>query len=121
MGQRFAVNMIGVGFSGNENVYIGTVAKFNDYISALMVIDESEDYNDIVNVVLTDVKQMWENASDINAFNHALNSYTKHRIMPFNIVMILEEKTADAVFEKVKANTLKFFKNIETIKKEKTI
>lgn len=121
MADRFAVNMIGVGFSGNENVYIGVVVKFNDYNSALMVVEPSDDYNDIVNTVLTDVKKMWDNASDINAFNHALNSYTKHRIMPFNIIQMLEEKSADAVYAKVQANTLKFFKNIETLKKEKTI
>jgi hypothetical protein len=120
MDTRFAVNMIGVGFSGNEVTYIAGVVKFNDYISALMVVEENEYLNDVAISLIQDIKAMWGNAADVNSFNHAIGRYTKHRILPFNLIQIVPATNADDTIELLKKNTMKMFKNIEIIKKDKS-
>ena len=118
---RFSVNMLGIGFTGNENVYIAGVIKFNDFITALMIVPENEAFNDTTNLLIRDIKKTWVKAYDVNAFNVMVNQLGKgrYRIMPFSIVHSTNTKDADKVIEELQEKCIKFFKQVEIYKKDK--
>jgi hypothetical protein len=113
--------MLGIGFVGNENVYIAGIVKFNDFITALMLVPENEIFNDITNQLIRDIKKTWQESTNVAAFNVKVNQLGKgrYRIMPFSIVHTTETKDADVVVEELKLKCIKFFKKVEVYKKDK--
>ena len=118
---RFSVNMLGIGFTGNENVYLAGAVKFNDFISALMIVPENEIFNDITNQVIKDIKTTWQNSANMAAFNMQINQLGKghYRLMPFGILHMTDAKDADVVIEELKVKCIKFFRKVDVLKKDK--
>jgi len=123
---KFAFSALGVGLVGNENVYFGALLRFNDHISALVIIRENELYNDIVNTMIGDVKQIWEGSYDFAAVMVKINKYSKYRIMPFSVPYAThnEQISVEQLAVECKNRCIKFFKEadifIKDTMKEKT-
>jgi len=118
---KFAFMTLGVGLSGNENVYFAAVVKYNDFKSALVIIKENDLYSDIVNTIIGDIKEMWNGSIDVDSFLVKANRYTKYRIMPFSITHHTENHkiTLDEVAVEAKNKAIKFFKEADILVKDK--
>jgi len=118
---KFSFMPLGLGLSGNENVYFGAVLKYNDFMSALVIIKENDLYSDIVNTVIGDIKEMWHGSYEIDGFLRKVNDYTKYRIMPFSITFQTENQkiTIDEVAVEAKNRSIKFFKEADILVKDK--
>ena len=117
---KFAFSALGVGFVGNENVYFGALLRFNDHTSALVIIRENELYNDIVNTVISDVKQMWNGSHDFAAVMSKINKYAKYRIMPFSVQYASQNDkiTVEQLAIECKNRCIKFFKECDILVKD---
>lgn len=117
---NFTFLALGVGLVGNENVYFGALLRFNDHTSALVIIRESDQYNDIVNTMIGDVKQMWENSYDFAAVMNKVNRYTKYRIMPFTVPYATQNEkiTVEQLAVECKNRCMKFFKEADILVKD---
>ena len=118
---NFSFNVLGVGLAGNENVYFATIIRYNDYMSALVILKENDLFSNIVNTIIGDVKETWEGAADVTAFVRRVNLYTKYRIMPFSISWATEndKMTIDEVAVEAKNRCLKFFTAADILIKDK--
>jgi len=118
---KFAFMTLGLGLSGNENVYFGAVLRYNDFMSALVIIKENDLYSDIVNTMIGDIKEMWHGSANIDAFLKKTNNYTKYRIMPFSITFQTENQkiTIDEVAVEAKNKVIKFFREADILIKDK--
>ena len=117
---KFAFSALGVGLVGNENVYFGALLRFNDHTSALVIIRENELYNDIVNTMIGDVKEMWNGSYDFAAVMNKVNRYSKYRIMPFSVPYSTnnEKITVDQLAVECKNRCIKFFKECDILIKD---
>ena len=117
---KFAFSALGVGLVGNENIYFGALLRFNDHTSALIIIRENELYNDIVNTMVSDVKEIWNGSHDFAAVMHKINKYSKYRIMPFSVPYAThnEKITIDQLAVECKNRCIKFFKECDIFIKD---
>ena len=120
---KFSFGALGLGLAGNENIYFAAVIKYNDFIGALVIVKENELFNDIANTVIGDVREIWENSHDVNAFLTKVNQYSKYRIMPFSIPYNVEDNnvknlTIDSVAVEAKNRVIKFFKEADILIKD---
>ena len=121
---KFAFSALGVGLVGNENVYFGALLRFNDHSSALVIIKENELYNDIVNTMIHDIKEIWNGSHDFAAVMSKINKYSKYRIMPFSVPYAThnEQISIEQLAAECKSRCIKFFKEcdilIKDVKKE---
>jgi len=122
---RFSFGALGIGLSGNENVYFASVVKFNDFSGALVIVKENELFSDVANTVIGDVREIWENSHDINAFLTKVNQYSKHRIMPFSISYNIDDQlavnksiTVESIAVEAKNRVVKFFKEADILIKD---
>ena len=120
MMNKFAFSALGVGLVGNENVYFGALLRFNDHISALVIIRENELYNYIVNTMISDVKQIWEGSYDFAAAMVKINKYSKYRIMPFSVPYTTQNDqiSAEQLAVECKNRCIKFFKECDIFIKD---
>ena len=116
----FAFSALGVGLVGNENIYFGALLRFNDHTSALIIIKENELYNDIVNTMISDIKQIWDGSHDFAAVMSKINKYGKYRIMPFSVPYSThnEQITVDQLAIECKNRCIKFFKEADILIKD---
>lgn len=123
--RKFAFSALGIGFTGNENVYFGALLRFNEHTSALIILRENELFNDMTNTIIADVKDMWQGSHDFAAVMNKINRYSKYRIMPFPIQYQTnnEQITVDQLAIECKNRCIKFFKEcdvlIKNVKEEK--
>jgi hypothetical protein len=117
---RFAFSALGVGLVGNENVYFGALLRFNDHTSALIIIKENELYNDIVNTIIADIKQLWNESADFAAVMNKINRYSKYRILPFSVPYATpnEQITIEQLVIEGKNRCIKFFKEADILIKD---
>ena len=117
---KFAFSALGVGLVGNENVYFGALLRFNDHTSALVIIKENELYNDIVNTMIADIKEMWNGSHDFAAVMSKINKYSKYRIMPFSVPYAThnDQINVEQLAVECKNRCIKFFRECDILIKD---
>ena len=116
---RIPIALIGVNFTENENVFLGSIIKVNEVNDILLLVDNSELFTQRVNDVIKDIEKLYKKSKTPADFFEMVKYITNAKLMFYDRLIPIHNDAADTkmIINQVKSLYMNVFSNIRMVDK----